>query len=128
MRREQILTLGVDRLRVNAIIGIFLRERHVKQPLWIAAKLSIRRDGNIADEIGATLDYNEIVRAIKAEAARSFHILEALGDAILDRLLSLDPKAFEAEVEIRKPKAIKEASCAFVRMNRKKQSKKEKIR
>lgn len=86
--------------------GVSDAERAEPQPFEV--DLALRLDLSAAaasDDLADTVDYAaafDVVRRVVE--GRSFHLLEALGGAIVDAVLAAFP-VDEAEVRVRKPKA-----------------------
>lgn len=55
------------------------------------------------DEIGAALDYRDVVAAVRDVNERAFQLLETLAAALADELLARFPAATAARVRVRKP-------------------------
>jgi dihydroneopterin aldolase len=76
-------------LRVEALIGIHKRERHVKQTVSI--DLDIGLPGNAvfaSDKVADTVDYEQAANAIGALAAsQHFRLVETLADRIATLLI-----------------------------------------
>jgi dihydroneopterin aldolase len=76
-------------LRVEALIGIHKRERHVRQTVSI--DLDIGLPGNAvfaSDKVADTVDYEQASNAIRALAAsQHFRLVETLADRIASLLI-----------------------------------------
>jgi len=76
-------------LRVEALIGIHKRERHVKQTVSIDLDIGLPGSAVFAsDKVADTVDYEQASNAIRALAAsRHFRLVETLADRIAQLLL-----------------------------------------
>ena len=76
-------------LRVEALIGIHKRERHVKQTLSIDLDIGLPGTAVFAsDKVADTVDYEQASIAIKALAAsQHFRLVETLADRIAQLLM-----------------------------------------
>jgi dihydroneopterin aldolase len=71
-------------LRVEALIGIHKRERHVAQTLSIDLDIGLPSDAVFAsDKIADTIDYEQVTLRIKALAASGhFRLVETFADRV----------------------------------------------
>jgi dihydroneopterin aldolase len=71
-------------LRVEALIGIHRRERHVAQTLSIDLDIGLPSDAVFAsDKIADTIDYEQVTLRIKALAASGhFRLVETFADRV----------------------------------------------
>lgn len=76
-------------LRVDALIGIHRRERHVQQTVSIDLDIGLPGDEVFAsDRVADTIDYEQVVLRIRALAASAqFRLVETLADRIAQLLL-----------------------------------------
>ena len=76
-------------LRVEALIGIHKRERHVVQTLSIDLEIGIPGTAVFAsDKVADTIDYEQVVLRIKALAASGhFRLVETFADRIARMLI-----------------------------------------
>ena len=71
-------------LRVQALIGIHKRERHVEQTVSIDLDIGLPSDAVFAsDKVADTVDYEQAANAIRALAAsQHFRLVETLAERI----------------------------------------------
>jgi dihydroneopterin aldolase len=71
-------------LRVEALIGIHRRERHVAQTLSIDLDIGLPSDAVFAsDKVADTIDYEQVTLRIKALAASGhFRLVETFADRV----------------------------------------------
>ncbi len=76
-------------LRVEALIGIHKRERHVQQTVSIDLDIGLPGDTVFSsDRVSDTIDYEQVVLKIRALAATGqFRLVETLADRIARLLL-----------------------------------------
>ena len=81
-------------LRVEVLIGIHKRERHLPQAVSLDLDIGLPGDAVFAsDRVADTIDYEQVVLRIKALAASGhFRLVETLADRIA-KLLTDDFKA-----------------------------------
>lgn len=107
-------TLYLDKLRVQACVGILEHELEASQPLFISIKVQLRTLSICPkeDEVRYVLDYRNLRDAALTEVARGHtNMLETLSGKIVMRLLEL-PSVMSASVRIDKPSIF--ADCDSV--------------
>jgi dihydroneopterin aldolase len=79
----------IRELRVEALIGIHRRERHVMQTLSIDLEIGLPSDAVFeSDKVSDTVDYEQVALRIRALAASGhFRLVETLADRIAHVLL-----------------------------------------
>ena len=107
------MKVAVCGLEVMADIGVNSDEIGRRQPLVVDVSLSMGRAA--ADEIGATVDYCEIVRAAEALAGRRTALIETFASSLAETLLR-DPRVRKAAVTVAKPHAL-ESGVAKARVS-----------
>lgn len=77
-------------LRVEAVIGIHRRERHVSQTLSIDLEIGLPGDAVFAtDKVADTIDYEQVALRIRALAGSGqFRLVETFADRIAKLLLT----------------------------------------
>ena len=102
------------RLALDARIGILEHELRATQPLHIDADIDMHVDKQVNDhDIRSVLDYRKLREAIIEECTRSHvHLVETLGDMVIQRLLNDFPEVFRVRLRIGKPLAF--SDCAAV--------------
>ena len=80
----------IRELRVEALIGIHRRERHVMQTLSIDLEIGLPSDAVFAsDKVSDTIDYEQVALRIRALAGSGhFRLVETLADRIAQLLLA----------------------------------------
>jgi dihydroneopterin aldolase len=108
-------TIHIENLRVSGVIGIHPEERVRRQPLVVNVSLeqSFTRAAE-HDQIGHTVDYSALSKAIQDYIARSeFQLLETLIRRLAEHLAGHFPIE-RMSLHIRKPEAIVDADAAAV--------------
>lgn len=79
----------IRELRVEVLIGIHMRERHMPQTVSLDLDIGLPGDAVFAsDRVADTIDYEQVVLRIKALAASGhFRLVETLADRIARLLL-----------------------------------------
>lgn len=116
---QMFTKIFIPDISVSCIIGVKPEERVESQPVRISVALwaDVTRAG-MSDDIGDTVDYGALCRAITAETEySSYHLLEALAEHISQVCLR-DPRVKKARVMVKKPRALKSAQYAAVEIMR----------
>ncbi len=90
-------------LRLSVIVGALAHERVQPQPLEI--DLDLERplaEAARSDDLAATTNYAEALRAAARAADGAFTLLEALALAVAQAVLEVDPALSAVEVRVRK--------------------------
>lgn len=116
-------TLFLDRLEVEAEIGIHDFERGRRQRLHVTISIDVDPSSvPTRDDISATFDYDlvrTLVRRLAAE--RRYDLQETFCRAILDGLCS-EPGIIAASVETKKPDVYPDAAAVGCRLSAKRES------
>ena len=99
--------IEVRGLRLRGHHGVTPQERENEQPITVslAARLDTRT-ASAMDDIGSTLDYEEVVTIVsKIVGGESFQLLETLADRIARALLS-NPRVLDVWVRVSKPEVV----------------------
>ena len=113
-------TAGLKNLEVAGVVGVHARERERPQPLLF----DIEVDYDLApaarsDALADAIDYDGVAAAIgELVRQRQFALLETLAEAAAALLLDRIDRAHRVRLEVRKPRAVPAAACAFVRVER----------
>ena len=107
-------------LRVDALIGIHRRERHVKQTLSIDLEIGLPGTAVFAsDKVADTIDYEQVALKIGELAASGhFRLVETLADRIA-ALLTKDFGAPWVKVSVSKIGILPNAKFVGVKIERK---------
>ena len=97
----------IEGLRVDARVGIYARERAVAQTVELDLNFGIPETADIHDDIDRSIDYAEVIDAVRTELAqRHFNLIETLGEFVAD-LLCVRFSAPWVKVWVSKPGVVK---------------------
>ena len=78
----------IEEMRVEALVGIFEREKVAPQTLEINLTFGVPDEAAQSDDIARTIRYDEVIERIRDElASRHFNLLETLGEYVIHWLL-----------------------------------------
>lgn len=120
--RRQIVnlldTIAVTDLAVDCVIGVYPHEKLEPQRIYVTVELKVdTAAAGASDEVGDTLDYDEVKDLVFELAGRGYDLIEALAGDVAARLAAR-PEVAEAAVTVKKPDAIPEAAHTAVRITR----------
>ena len=108
----------VNRLAVEASIGIHPHERENKQTIWLTIDAGVLEDDATPEAIGDVVCYEDICKVATALAGEGhIDLVETLAERIADRLMQ-DPRLVQIRVQIEKPEAIDEAASVGIAISR----------
>ena len=109
----------IENLRISCLIGVEKTERSRPQTLF--ADIVLLTDTSRAagsDSISQAIDYEPLTNRILQSASRSrFKLIESLAEQLASLCLE-NSKAESVTITIRKPSALRDASCAGVEITR----------
>ena len=112
-----IATVGINNLRLRAIVGVTAEERKKRQELIV----NIRADYDIsnaisADDISTAVDYSPVAKSIAEKVeGTSFNLVETLAASVLGMVMA-DERILHATVRVDKPTALRFADSAYVEL------------
>jgi len=114
-----IATIFIEALKVEAIIGVYDQERTKKQLLIIDIEMQYDvLKASLSDNLDYALDYHALSNDIYAfVSASSFQLIEALAEAIADRILT-NQLVKKVEIKLSKPHALDKADNVGIRISR----------
>ena len=108
----------VNRLAVEASIGIHPHERENKQTIWLTIDAGVLEDSATPEAIGDVVCYEDMCRIATALASDGhIDLVETLAEHIADRLME-DPRLVQIRVQIEKPQAIDQAASVGIAISR----------
>lgn len=118
-QRKNIDTIRIEQLELSCLVGVNPWERLTKQQITIDVELDVDLSpAGASDTLADTIDYRTIVNNIVSEIADSkFALVEALATRVAAICLE-DDRVQSAEVTLRKPGAIQDASSVGVTIRR----------
>jgi 7,8-dihydroneopterin aldolase/epimerase/oxygenase len=101
--RDRIL---VNRIAVFAYHGLHPEEAQLGQRFYVSLDCSLDlSEAGRNDDWHATVCYARLTEVVTAAAARRFHIIEGLAEAIAGEILARFPAVVEVAVRVDKPSA-----------------------
>ena len=108
----------VNRLAVEASIGIHPHERENKQTIWLTIDAGVVEDSATPEAIGDVVCYEDMGKIATALAGDGhIDLVETLAERIADRLME-DPRLVQIRVQIEKPQAIDQAASVGIAISR----------
>ena len=108
----------VNRLAVEASIGIHPHERENKQTIWLTIDAGVLEESATPEAIGDVVCYEDICKVATALAGEGhIDLVETLAERIADRLMQ-DPRLVQIRVQIEKPQAITQAASVGIAISR----------
>lgn len=108
------MIIGIKRLHIRCVIGVFPHEREAEQDLFVDLKVKTEFSG--ADELSATVDYVQMADLIvRIGVEGQFQLIETYAAKVVEQLLEQFPVSW-VWVSIEKPVAIPSAACSMVEM------------
>lgn len=114
-----IATIGIEKLSVMSLIGVFAHERVGAQELFIDLKAEFDVSKCVlSDSVSDALNYDLLADRCREIAEKtSFNLIESFASAIIENL-SVEFPISHIWVRVSKPKALKNAIFAFVEMEK----------
>jgi dihydroneopterin aldolase len=114
MTATDVTWIGFTGLKVRCLIGILPHECVEPQEIVISLKMLLPPRESMDDTLSSTIDYTELARDCRRNAALGHHgLLETLAAHLIERLFGRYHCTY-AWIRIEKPAAIPDAACAFV--------------
>lgn len=115
-----IATIGIEKLSVMALIGVFAHERVGAQELFIDIKAEFDVSKCIeTDSVSDALNYDALANRCRELADKtSFNLIESFASTLID-VLSAEFPITHIWVRVSKPNALKNAMFAYVEMEKK---------
>jgi len=113
-------SIFIEKLRVDAIIGVYPSEREVKQPLIIDIEMSYETSQAIAsDNLRYALDYHQVCKDVYTFVSESsYQLIETLAEAIAQNILKTK-RVVEVKIKLSKPNALDLADNVGIFIQRK---------
>jgi len=99
--------IQIRQLKLNAVIGVYPREREAPQPVIMDIILHTDlQEAGRSDQLSKTIDYAALVAGVRKAVAKSrFQLLEALAEHIAGLCLR-EPRIAAVDVTVAKPGAL----------------------
>lgn len=110
----------IERLKVQAVVGVFEWERQIKQPLWVDVLLHVdTRQAGQTDELQYAVNYQAVSERITAVIqARQAKLIETLANLVAETILTEFPLVQQIALTIRKPLAVTDTTAVGVSIER----------
>ena len=113
-------TTGLKGLQVACVVGVYEQER--AQPQRVVIDIELDYDFAAAagsDAVGDALDYDRVAAEVTGLVQRrEFALIETMAEEAATMLLERLGQVRAIRLEVRKPQAVPDAECAFVRVER----------
>lgn len=109
---DEMDTVCIEDLRVDALIGAYAWERELRQPLLLSVRLGY--DNRVVDGLRTAIDYASVAQVLRAYlAGRNDELLETLAESCCAHLAErFHPHSIELRID--KPLAAASLGCARV--------------
>jgi 7,8-dihydroneopterin aldolase/epimerase/oxygenase len=105
-------------LELEASIGVHAHEKVKPQRIRLSVELSVRQEGEIADDIRNVVSYETVIERIKRIVAQGHvHLVETLAERIAEACLA-DDRVVSARIRVEKPDIIPNARSVGVEIER----------
>ncbi len=113
-------TTGCRGLRIDCVVGVYPHEREQTQPIVIDIELDYDFSAAASsDTVSDAVDYDRVVAGVtELVQRRQFQLIETMAEETADLLLERHASVMTVRLEIRKPNAIPNSECSFVRVER----------
>lgn len=110
----------IERLKVQAVVGVFEWERQIQQPLLIDVLLSVdTRQAAHTDELQYAVNYQAVSERITAVIqARQAKLIETLANQVAEMILTEFPLVQQVALTLRKPLAVTDTAAVGVSIER----------
>ena len=116
----ELVTIGLECISIDCVIGALEEERKQKQRIEI--DLEITYNGKRAmreDDLTHVIDYRDLVKACKEVAEKELFLLETFAHNLAEKLLASFP-LFSVKLKVTKKAYNLPAKYSFVKLERKK--------
>lgn len=108
----------VNRLALEASIGIHPHEKQAKQTIWLTIDAGVLEESATPEAIGDVVCYEDMCKIATALASDGhIDLVETLAERIADRLME-DSRIVQIRVQIEKPDAIADAASVGIAISR----------
>lgn len=100
--------IRIDDAKAIVRVGVPEPERAAPQEVRISVALALDEPPDFVahDRIGATVDYDRIIRFIRDDLGAPAHLIETLADRVAGHCLKLSARARWVEVTVKKPSVL----------------------
>lgn len=105
-------------LELEAFIGVHAHEKLRPQRIRLGIELSVREEGEIADDIRNVVSYETVIKRVERIVAQGHvHLVETLAERIARDCLT-DDRVVSARIRVEKPDIIANAGSVGVEIER----------
>jgi len=110
----------IERLKVQAVVGVFEWERQIEQPLLVDVCLSVdTRQAGLTDELQYAVNYQAVAERITAVIqTRQAKLIETLANLVAEAILTDFVAVQQIALTIRKPLAVTDTAAVGVSIER----------
>jgi dihydroneopterin aldolase len=110
----------IERLQVQAVVGVFEWERQIEQPLLIDVQLSVdTRQAALTDQLQYAVNYQAVSERITAVIqARQAKLIETLANLVAEMILAEFSLVQQVSLTIRKPLAVTQTAAVGISIER----------
>ncbi|MFZ3192055.1 MAG: dihydroneopterin aldolase [Moraxellaceae bacterium] len=110
----------IERLKVQAVVGVFEWERQIEQPLLVDVCLSVdTRQAALTDELEYAVNYQAVSARITAVMqTRQAKLIETLANLVAETILREFTLVQQITLTIRKPLAVTDTAAVGVSIER----------
>lgn len=110
----------IERLQIQAVVGVFEWERQIEQPLLVDVCLSVdTRQAALTDELQYAVNYQAVSERIRAVIqARQAKLIETLANLVAETILAEFHLVQHVSLTIRKPLAVTQTAAVGVSIER----------
>lgn len=119
---DDLQLIRIDNAKALVRVGVPDPERATPQEVRISVTLALGHPPNYVehDRIGATVDYDRVLRFIRDDLGAPAHLIETLADRIASHCLSLSERVHWVEVTVKKPSVLSGDGMVSVTIRREK--------
>jgi dihydroneopterin aldolase len=112
--------IRIDDAKAMVRVGVPEPERAQPQEVRVSVAMALSQPAHFSnnDRIGATVDYDRILRFIHRDLGEPAHLIETLADRVAVHCLELSPRALWVEVSVKKPSVLSGEGLVSVTLRR----------
>jgi dihydroneopterin aldolase len=112
--------ISIAELKIQCTVGVHAHEKEAPQQISVDLKVGLNLAASLqTDNLADTVSYSVLAQICNATAqSKHYHLIEALGAAMLDNIWQRFPCITWVRIAIKKPQAIASAAYAAVEFTR----------
>jgi 7,8-dihydroneopterin aldolase/epimerase/oxygenase len=113
-------TVYIENLKITCIVGIYEKERELKQNLFLDIEMDLDfGDAATTEDVSHTVDYAEVSDAIEEWVQeKKFQLIETLAEQGCQLIFDKWSMVQRCYIKVKKPAAVPQANYAAVSVNR----------